>query len=442
MANTITPQIVVVNTTVQTAPTASQLQQSGAIVSTGGTTLAANAYQYCGNLAAVTALLSSSLAITGISWTGGIATVTTTLALEPAIGQTFTTTISGAVPAGYNGTFLATVTGSTTFTYPLAVNPGTETTAGFYTPSNVAFVLDAATTFFGQGQSVGVYVLELGPQTTASNAVTALGTWITDFSGTPQAFYAYLVPKSWDIGASSALNTLAATYDSPSGQTYFVVTTTQANISAYAGTKSVLALVPSPTAASTEEQAAALFYQWLVNNPGPANVLAPMAFRYLYDVTPWAQQGNSAAMNAILTANGNIVGTGAQGGISTATLYKGTTMDGEQAAFWYGVDYFRIQVAQVLSAAVIEGSNQQPPLLYNQAGINTLLSIAEQIASNAVAYGCAQSVTVSAVPFSTYVAANPTQYANGIYDGLSATLVGQSGFLSITFNLSAIAFPT
>ncbi len=442
MANTITPQIVTINTTVQTAPTASQLQQSGAIVSTGGTTLAANAYQYCGNLAAVTALLSSSLAISSISWTGGIATVTTTLALEPAIGQTFTTTISGAVPAGYNGTFLATVTGATTFTYPLAVNPGTETTAGFYTPSNVAFVLDAATTFFGQGQAVGVYVLELGPQTTASNAVTALGTWITDFSSSPQEFYAYLVPKSWDIGASSALNTLAATYDSPSGQTYFVVTTTQANISAYAGTKSVLALVPSPTAASTEEQAAALFYQWLVNNPGPANVLAPMAFRYLYAVTPWAQQGNSAAVNTILSANGNIVGTGAQGGISTATLDKGTTMDGEQAAFWYGVDYFCIQVAQALSAAVIEGSNQQPPLLYNQAGINTLLSIAENIASNAVAYGCAQSVTVSAVPFSTYVAANPTEYANGIYDGLSATLVGQSGFLTITFNLSAIAFPT
>lgn len=440
MANTITPQIVTVNTSVQIAPSVSQLQQSGAIVSTGGTTLAANAYQYCGNLAAVTALLSAPLALTSLAWASGTVTATSAATLALASGQTFTTTISGAVPAGYNGTFTATVTGTDTFTYPLALNPGIETAPGSYLPNDAAFVNDAAIEFFAQGQSVGVYVLELGPQTTAAAGITALGTFITD--AIPQVFYAYLIPKSWDVGSSAALNTLAATYDSPSGQTYFVVTTTQANISAYAGTKSVLALVPSPTAASTEEQAAALFYQWIVNNPGPANVLAPMAFRYLYSITPWAQQGNSAAVNTILSANGNIVGTGAQGGISTATLYKGTTMDGEQAAFWYGVDYFRIQVAQSLSAAVIEGSNQQPPLLYNQAGINTLLSIAEQIASNAVAYGCAQSVTVSAVPFSTYVAANPTEYANGIYDGLSATLVGQSGFLTITFNLSAIAFPT
>lgn len=440
MTNTITPQIVTVNTTVQTAPSVSQLQQSGAIVSTGGTTLAANAYQYCGNMAAVTALLSAPLALTSLAWASGVVTATSAATLELASGQTFTTTISGAVPAGYNGTFTATVTGTDTFTYQLAVNPGLETAPGSYLPNDAAFVNNSASEFFAQGQTIGVYVLELGPQTTASASITALGTFITDAS--PQVFYAYLIPKSWDAGSSVALNTLAATYDSPSGQTYFVVTTTQANVSAYAGTKSVLALVPSPTAASTEEQAAALFYQWLVNSPGAANVLAPMAFRYLYAVTPWVQQGNSAAVNVILTANGNLVGTGAQGGISTATLYKGTTMDGEQASFWYGVDYFRIQVAQALSAAVIEGSNQQPPLLYNQAGINALLSIAEQIASNAVAYGCAQSVIVSAIPFSTYVAANPTEYANGIYDGLSATLVGQSGFLSITFNLSAVAFPS
>jgi hypothetical protein len=441
MATTITPTIVTVNTTVVTAPTVSQLQQSGAIVSTGGTTLAANAYQYCGNLAQVTALLTAPLAITSISWAAGVATVTTAGTLEPAIGQTFTTTIAGAVPAGYNGTYTATVTGANTFTYALATSPGTETVPGTYTPNDSAFVQNAATTFFAQGSAAGVYVLELGPQATAAAAVAALQSWITTNSN-PQVFYAYILPRSWDANDASGLQAMTANYDSPSGQTYFFVTTTLANLPTYAANKAVFAVVPSPTASATEEQTAAAFYQWLVNSPGPASPLAPFAYRYLYGVTPWAQQGNVTSIQTALTDYGNLVLTGAQGGISTATLFKGTTMDGEQAAFWYGVDYFRVQVAQALAAAIIEGSNTNPPLLYNQAGINTLLSIAEQVAANTVAYGCALSVDVFAVPFYTYTQANPTQYANGIYDGLSATFTGQSGFLTITFNLSAVAFPT
>ena len=60
MATTITPTIVSLNTKVVLAPQPSQLQQSGAIISVGGTTLATNGYQYCGSLSAVTALLSAT----------------------------------------------------------------------------------------------------------------------------------------------------------------------------------------------------------------------------------------------------------------------------------------------------------------------------------------------------------------------------------------------
>ena len=438
---TITPQIVTLNTQVQIAPSVSQLQQSGAIVSTGGTTLAAGDSLYCGNLAAVTAILSAPLAITSLSWLTGVVTATVAVDLELTVGQTFTTTISGAIPAGYNGTFVATVASTTTFTYSLATNPGTETTAGTYTPNNAAFVNNAATTFFAPGHTIGVYILELGPVTSASNAITALQSWITTNSS-PQQFYAYLIPPSWDANAAATLNTVTKNYANPTGSTYFFVTTTQSNVALYSANKAVFALVPSPTKASTEEQTAAPFWQWLNNNPSPANVLAPMAYRYGYGVTPWPQQGNASSIQSVLSAFGNLILTGAQGGINTAMLSKGTTMDGSQASFWYGVDYFQIQVATALSAVVIEGSNTQPPLLYNQAGINTLLATAEQIASNAVAYGCAESVTVTAVPFATYIAANPTNYANGIYNGLSATFTGQSGFLTLTFNLTAVAFPT
>lgn len=439
MATTITPTIVTVNTTVVRAPAVSQLQQSGAIVSTGGTTLATGTYQYCGTLSAVTSILAVPLALTGLVWATGTVTATATVALTLAVGQTFTTTIAGVVPAGYNGTYVATVTGANTFTYALTVNPGAQTTPGTYLPSNAGFISNSATTFFAQGTSVGVYVLELGAQTTAAAAITALQAWITANSN-PQVFYAYLIPGSWDFSSSAALNTMTANYQSPSGQTYFFVTTTVANLPTYAVNKAVYAKVPSPTQASTEHQAAADFYDWLVNNPGSANPLAPMSFRFQFGVTPWSQVGNQTSINTVLTNFGNLTLTGAEGGVSTATLFKGTTMDGQQASWWYGIDWFRIQVKQALANAVINGSNSNPPLIYTQAGINSLWAVANNVGSSAVKFGCALSVVINSVPFSTYTTQNPSDYNNGIYNGFSATVVGQNGFLSITFQLSAVQF--
>ena len=439
MATTITPTIVNVNTTVERAPTVNQLQQSGAMASCGGTTLTSGTYQYIGQLSQLTSILAAPLAITGMTWASGTVTVTTAAAISVSTNQTFTTTITGAAPAAYNGTYVATVTGANTFTFSLTANPGTETTPGTYTPPYSAFLLNAATTHFAQGNSVGFYVLELGVASTAATAITALQTWITNNS-TPQVFYAYLVPASWDAASSAALNTMTANYESPSGQTYFFVTTTVSNLPNYAANKAVFAVVPSPDAAATEHQASGAFYNWLVNNPGPAKPLAPMAFRWQYGVTPWAQANNQTNINTILTDYGNLILTGAEGGVSTACLFKGTTMDGEQSAWWYGIDWFRINVKQDLANAVFNGSNSNPPLLYDQHGINTLLARAQNIGNSAVKFGCALSVVVTAVPFSTYTTENPDDYNNGIYNGFEATVVGQNGFTSITFQLDAVQF--
>lgn len=439
MANTVTSTIVTVNTTVTQAPQPLQLQQSGAAVSAGGTTLAPDTYQFCGSLAAVQEILEPALALDSLSWTSGVVTATTSVPLGMTTGETFTVVIAGAAPAGYNGTFKATATGASTFTYALVSNPGVETAPGTYTPPGVGFVLDAATTYFAQGNNVGLYVLELGPQASNAAAITALGAWITA-NLDPQEFYAYLVPASWDASSASSLAALAANYSSANGQTYFFITTTQANLPTYAGNKAVFAVVPSPTAPASEHQAAAFMYQWLVNQPGAANPLAPMAFRFLFGVTPWAWKGTTAARNAVLTDFGNIVLQGAEGGLSNSCIFKGTLMDGTQASFWYGVDWMRTQVKQAIAAAIINGSNQNPPLLYDQNGINSLQAVAQQIGNSAVAFGCASAVTVSAIPFAQYVAANPNDYAAGVYNGLSATMVGQNGFLTITFNLDATQF--
>ncbi len=369
-----TTDIVTVNAQVTPAPEPSLLQQSGALVSVGGTTLTTGTYLYCSDLAAVTAVLS-------------------------ALG-------------------------------------------------NYAELTKMATTYFAQGSAVGVYILELGVQAAVADGISALQTWITT---TPNQFYAYLCPASWD-GVGATLNTMAANYSSPTGRTYFFVTTTAATMAAYVSTtKAIFALVPSPTAASTEFQCAAPFYAFLANDPNVGSPAAPMAYRYLYGVTPWVENGNATSIGTILTAFVNIIGTGAEGGISTAILFKGTTMDGNQLMAWYAIDWVQIQAKQQLAAAIINGSNSNPPLYYSQAGINALLAVLTGIGSDAVSSGLLASQVPStslpngspaftAVSFATYTTQNPTAYAAGSYGGFSATVTAQNGFLTITFNLDAVSF--
>ena len=358
MATTIVPQIVTVNVTVQEAPEPNQYQQSGAIVSVGGTTLTVGDYAYCGNLVALTALLG---------------------------------------------------------------------TAG-----NYAELTNMATTFFAQGNAVGLYVLELGTQT--SPTPSALGTWD---AANPGVFYAYLVPADWD---GAAMATVANSYSSPDAKKYFFVTTTSTTYTDYASNKAVFAFANAPSMGSSEFDAASAFYNFLMNNPSATNQLQPMGYRFLYGTTPWPLSGQSSAIQTLLTGNVNISFPNNQAGLTSAGLYRGSTMDGEQAAWWYGVDWTNINVNQAIANAVINGANGQPPLVFNQAGVNSLLEVAQSVADQAVQFGCVLSATVSAVPFYTYVNQNPANYKAGLYSGLSMSVVGLDQFLNVVFNLNATQF--
>lgn len=360
MPVTITPQIVNINAQVVSAPQPSTLQQSGAILSFGGTTLTPGTYLFCGTVGAVASILSAA--------------------------------------------------------------------------GNFVEVNNMATTFFAQGNSTGLYVLELGTMGVTSQ-INALNNWIV---ANPNVFYAFLVPANWDT-YSTGVNTIAANYGSPTGKTYFFVTTTVANVGNYT-TKAVFATVPSPTAASTEFQAAAMFSEWLGNNPTIASPAAPMAFRYLYGVTPWVQTNNATPIQTVLSAYGNLILTGAEGGISTATLRNGTTSDGNQAMFWYAVDWIQIQARLQLANAIINGSNSNPPVVYNQFGINYLLAILQTLGKTGVSIGLVLQATFAATSFVAYTTAFPGDYAIGRYAGFSCNEIPQLGFLTVTFNLTATTF--
>lgn len=427
---------VTVTQTVASAP--STLQQTGALISGGGTTLTQGSYALLTQLSDLTPLLKAPLTLSSMTWSSGTVTATASAAHGVTNGTSFTTTISGATPAAYNGTYIATATSTTAFTFALVTNPGTVTAPGTYTPPGVAQILSMATTFFAQGANVPVYVLEMSAPATPATQIGNLQTFIT---ASPGVFYAYLVPREWDAQAAT-WTAFLLNYEGTTAKAYFFATSTTTSYSQYtAQMKCVFWLVPAAGAPTTEFSCAAPFWSFLSSNPSAINQVAPFSYRYVYGVTPWNRAGNGPTINAILAANGNVILTGAEGGISNTCLYRGTTSDGNNLLYWYAVDWMQIQGEQALSAAVINGSNNpQNPLYYNQNGINTLAAVARQVGQSAMAFGLAQSVTITATSFSTYTTQKPNDYAAGIYNGIAVQMVPAMGFDTIGFNLNVSEF--
>ena len=437
------PNIVNVVVTQQVASAPSQLQQTGAFVSQGGTTLSANSTQLLTQLSDLTSIIRPVSAISSIVWSANVVTVTTATAHGITNGATVQITIAGCAPSGYNGSFAGTATGTNTLTYPLLTNPGSETALGTLQLNSALELQAMANTFFAQGSTVSVYVLELGANSVATG-VTGLETYITNSIGhtntsaTPQ-FYSYLLPTEWDV---SAAQTMAGLYDGTTASVYFYVTTTLLTYSGWDGKKSVFASLQSPSAPATEFSTAAMFWASLAYNPNSSNLAHPFEYTYVYSVTPYSTLTN--AQQTSLLANGvNWVGTGAQGGISNTLIMGGTFMDLNPFNYWYCVDWLSINVAQALSAAIINGSNLPTnPLYYSQAGINTLQKVAQATVNNGISFGLILSpASVVAVPFTTYVAQHPGDYATGTYNGLSLTFVPLRGFSSITIYLTASNIP-
>ncbi|MHB8914738.1 MAG: hypothetical protein ACYC4K_02875 [Thiobacillus sp.] len=446
MTQTITKKIINLTAQVTSAPVPSQLQQSGSIISVGGTTLATGTYQFCGQLSTVESLLQTTgtgnyaelqnmattffaqgtgvgLYVLELGYNANIVTqiqsLQTWITANPGTFYSYLTPVDWDTLSEEVGSITV---GAGTYTYTAA--PTVTITAA--TGAGVTATATATINSAGQVTAItitnpGYYPSQAAPTATLSAAATGTAPALT-------------------VNMANAQNVLSANYESPTGKTYFFVTTTQSGAASYAANKAIFATIVAPTAPSTEFTAAMPFYQALVNNPSASNPLAPMAFRYAYGVTNWPQSGQNASITNALSVYTNLILSGAEGGISNSCLFKGTTMDGTQFSWWYGIDWFQIQVNQALAAAVINGSNSNPPLLYNQNGINTLQKIAQQVANSAVKFGCALSAVVNATPFGTYTTDNPTNYQAGIYNGLSATVVGQNGFLVIDFALDALQF--
>lgn len=456
----MTNNIVTVNVTQQVAPAPSNLQQKGAFISQGGTTKPSSTITFLTQLSDLTSILTAPAAITSITWASSVVTVTTSAPHGITVADTILGTIAGVSPAGYNGTFTFTSTGASTFTYPLASNPGTETVLGTWVPENAAELNAMATTFFAQGSQQGVYVLELGLGS-ATDGVTTLTTWITN---NPNTLYAYLVPRYWD--GVTAFLTLLASYESLTSKTYFYITTTSGTYTDYTALmKCAVTLVEASGIPATEFSLAAEFWQLLSTSPSAVNKVAPFAFRFLFGVTPYPLPGNQTLLAAFKAAGVNVIGTGAEGGISNTIFLWGTTMDLNPIGYWYSVDWIQINIDLNITNAVINGSNNPVnPLYYNQNGINALEAVGTSTLNSSVSFGLSLGTVltttldpvtfaanlanglyegqevINAVPFITYLTANPNDYKAGRYAGFTIVYTPLRGFQSIVFNIIVTSF--
>ena len=150
-----------------------------------------------------------------------------------------------------------------------------------------------------------------------------------------------------------ALRNLFKQYMSPEAMTYFWLTVDKEEIGFLDKTyKCVIQHVEAPWVLEPlnlgdpfgEFTAAAMFYNAMNYEPSNARRVAPMAFKYVYGVTPYPTQNNGPLLVSFKDNATNYISTGAEGGIDFTMLYSGVTRDGmDYFNWWWTIDYVQIQ---------------------------------------------------------------------------------------------------
>lgn len=457
-------RIVQINVTETIAPQPNALQQTAAIVSQNNTIFAPGSINYIASPTDLAASIESATPIQTIAWSAGVVTVNFTAGHGVTVGDTTPLLISDCVPDGYNGNFVATASNSTSLTYSLANDPGTETTLGNAYFGTSAWLIAADRTWWAQGNLlIGYYVFESGHDSAAS-VLTAVGTYI---AANPFTVYNWGFLPGIDedptnaitfFNQHNALNSLIKFYLPISLNTYYSWQNQQT-------LKNVAAFVQTPNYMVGYELDSIAMMQYITAFvPSPTNKLPPSQYTYLLDVTAFTSI-TQAQITEFAASNVNWISTGAEGGISNTMLINGKEFNGHPINVAYSIDWVQIQENEALANAVINGSNNpQAPLYYNQDGINFLQQVAAQVANRAIQCGLALgrviltqlpadqfalnlqnglyngNFVINAVPFNSYVASNPSDYANQKYGGFGVAYTPQYGFETIVFNIDVVQF--
>lgn len=221
--------IVTVNVSTVLAPFTPTYQQTGALVSFGGTSLTPNSSSFLTQFSDLAPLIRMGGSITAASWAGatgtitagtynsstGLITFTATGTLPVSSPNSFQVVISNVVPAAYNGTYTATVTNTTTFTVPIIANPGSFVTSGNWNYGQVTATINGTLpTYVTNGSTINLNINGLlpiaydGPVTATVVSSTSINWPLAANPGTATV----PVAGTWQITNSISINAQASTW--------------------------------------------------------------------------------------------------------------------------------------------------------------------------------------------------------------------------------------
>ena len=359
------------------------------------------------------------------------------------------------VPRNWDGNaafiaFLGTFTATNAQTYFFVTTTLTNYTLYPATLKDVVTLIEAPAYGVWSSNVITAATWTLGAVTATTTTAhgVAVGQWFTISGMTPAGYN--------------------GTYQAQTGTTG---TTLIYNVTANPGTATVFGSLLASTYSSagipsTEFTLASVFWQSLAYNPSSTNKVTPLAYSFVYGVTPYPTQGNNAILQTLQNASVNVIGTGAQGGLPSNTIILyGSTMDGNPFNYWYAIDWVAINVALNVSNYVINGSNNATnPVYLNQPGINGGQKVIANTLTSAVVFGMvlfpvievelsgpaftaalsagtyASYTAVNAVPFPAYFTASPSDYKIGKYAGYAVVFSPLRGFGNIIINITATTF--
>ena len=464
MAQGFFNNIVQLNVTAEYAPEPSALQSRGMIVSQNSTNVPADTAVYFGDPSSLASYIKPTKSISTLTWASGVVTVALAANHNLTVGSLTPLIVTGAYPDAYNGTYVATVGADNVLTYSLDNDPGLASIPGACRYGFDAWLVAADATWWAQsGQVTGYFLYESGT-TSVSDMFNTLSDWL---DSNPRQIYNICFLPGVDSESVAAYNFFNANNALTSLLSFYlpVDETTYETWAAYTALRNVFVQVQILTP-TTAAQVASIAYAAYITNirPTPTNKLPPSSYAYLNNVD--ALSLTQTQMSAYIDGNINFASLGAEGGISNVILVYGNTLNGFPENVKYSIDWQQVELDLAISNAVINGSNNQiNPLYYNQDGINRLQAVAANVAARGIATGLALgrvitttlspeeftanlgrgdyrgNYVINAVPFSTYVALNPSDYARGLYGGFQASYVPQFGFRRIVFNILATTFP-
>jgi len=290
---------------------------------------------------------------------------------------------------------------------------------------------------FKSSSGNGVYVFNAGsPSGTAPNLVytsviSEIDKYLQESSNKP-----YVLSVPYEFWGLEDFISFTENYNNANGITYFLFDTQGTAFESgvwqkYDGNKSIIGVYKNDS--SLVFCSCAFLGVMISNKTTPLSAVNRMtSFDYsrLAGVEP--TNGNSAFIKGLIDNSIMFFGYTAD----EVTLRNAVLADKNTMNYWFNIDYVQVALTNSLEVIIYNGANAQPPLFFNQQGINRLKSNITGTINTGQAVGIVNEFKLDAIPFIDYKKLFPAEYAKGAYNGFALTIDGQKYILSVQLVIS------